>query len=315
MEREITQNREAVSRLYPHLALIAANVFWGLMSPVTKAIMLEGEIDALSLSAVRIGGGALLFYILGTILPPAMAPKEKLHRKDVLPVFLASLLIISANQGLYIMGISYTSPIDSAVMSSVTPMLTMVLAALVLKIPITRRKGGGVIIGFAGVFILVWNGNGAAEARNVLLGDSLCFAAQLCAAVYYVFFIGLMKRYHPFNLMKWMFGFGALTFVPLCLPGLLSTDFGALSAATWLGIGYILLFATVFSYLTLPYAQRNLRPTVVSVYNYLQPVCSAVASVAMGVGTIGWLKTFAIVLIFAGVWFANESSTTGRSAT
>lgn len=298
-----------VRNLYPHLALIAANVFWGLMSPITKDIMLEGEIDALSLSAMRIGGGALLFYILGFFLPAHMAPKEKLQRKDILPVFLASLLIISANQGLYIMGISYTSPIDSAVMSSVTPMLTMLLAALVLKFPITRKKGGGVIIGFVGVFILVWNGSGGAvQARNVLLGDSLCFAAQLCAAFYYVCFAGLIKRYHPFNLMKWMFGFGALTFVPPCVPKLMATDFGALSVGSWLGIGYILLFATVFGYLTLPYAQRRLRPTMVSIYNYLQPVCSAVASVAMGVGTIGWLKTFAIMLIFAGVWFANEGT-------
>ncbi len=292
--------------LAPHLALLAANLCWGMMSPVTKSIMLDGDLGALPLTAIRIGGGAVLFCLLALILPSSVAPREKIRRADMLPIFLASILIISANQGLYILGIAYTNPIDSAVMCSLTPMLTMLLAAILLHFPVTPAKAGGVLMGLAGVTILIkTDATPAAQAPNVLLGDTLCLGAQLCAALYYVLFRGLIQRYHPFTLMKWMFIFSAVTFVPFCIPHLLKISFSSLSASTWLGIAYIIIFATVLAYLTLPYAQRSLKPTSVSIYNYLQPVVAAVMAVALGVGTLDWLKCAAMTLIFMGVYFVN----------
>lgn len=298
----------SLKTLGPHLALLGANICWGMMSPVTKSVMLNGGLDALPLTAIRIGGGALLFFLLGLVLPRSIAPNEKIRRSDLLPVFLASVLIISANQGLYIMGIAYTNPIDSAVMCSLTPMLTMLLAAVILHFPITAAKGGGVLIGLAGVFILIRSGaTPSPQAPNVLLGDTLCLAAQLCAALYYVLFRGIIQRYHPFTLMKWMFIFSALTFVPFCIPQLLKINFLLLDASTWLGIAFIIVFATVLAYLTLPYAQRSLKPTSVSIYSYFQPVMAAIMAVLLGVGTLGWLKCAAMLLIFAGVWFVNTN--------
>lgn len=293
--------------LGPHLALFAANLCWGMMSPVTKSIMLNGDLGAIPLTAIRIGGGAILFLLLVMILPQSVAPREKLRRVDILPVFLASILIISANQGLYILGIAYTNPIDSAVMCSLTPMLTMLLAALLLQFPITAAKAGGVLIGLVGVTILIRSdATPAAQAPNVLLGDTLCLAAQLCAALYYVLFRGLIQRYHPFTLMKWMFIFSALTFVPFSIPKLMEIQFSSLGSSTWLGIAYIIVFATVLAYLTLPYAQRSLKPTAVSIYSYFQPVAAAIMAVALGVGMLSWLKCTAMLLIFAGVYFVNS---------
>lgn len=300
--------------LKAHAALLAANLFWGMMSPISKAVLLTGQMSPLALAAFRIGSGALLFIICGLVLPESVAPREKVNRGDIFPIILASLLMISANQGLFILGISYTNPIDSSVMSSLTPMLTMLLAAIVLHYPITWLKGLGVVIGLAGVVMLVTSGGPGTESTssNPLLGDSLCFAAQLCAALYYVLFRNIIHRYHPFTLMKWMFVAGAITFVPLCIKNLAAVPFAELPLSTWASLFYIVVFATCLAYLTLPYAQRCLKPTVVSIYNYFQPVMAAVVAVWLGVGEFGILKGAATLMIFAGVWFVNNNSVSAK---
>ncbi|MCM1292461.1 MAG: DMT family transporter [Bacteroides sp.] len=311
MEPEEVTSR---SRMSGHVALLLANLFWGIMSPISKALLLGGHLTPLALSAIRIGGGALLFFLCSLALPSTIAPREKIRRSDLGKIFLASILMISANQGLFILGIGYTNPIDSAVMSSMTPMLTMLLAAVVLHYPITRLKFAGVMLGLVGVVILVGSGSRNASAENALLGDSLCFCAQICAALYYVLFSGLIKRYSPFTLMKWMFWMSAVTYVPFCLPQLLAVDYAAMTSGEWWSIAYIIVFATCISYLTLPYAQRRLKPTVVSIYNYFQPLFSAIVAVWLGVGEFGPVKAAATLLIFAGVYFVNNN-TTGPRAT
>ncbi|MCM1347918.1 MAG: DMT family transporter [Firmicutes bacterium] len=311
MESEVTLS--APQAAYPtkkqgHLALLLANVAWGVMSPISKSVLLQGQITPLALSAIRIGGSALLFLALSLILPASVAPRERIDRSDWGKLLLASILMISANQGLFILGIGFTNPIDSAVMSSTTPMLTMLLAAMVLGFPVTRAKLGGVVIGLAGVIMLV-GGNESGEATpNPVLGDCLCLAAQICAAVYYVWLAGLTKKYAPFTLMKWMFFLSAVTYVPCCAPELVNVPWSAIGADTWLALGFIIVFATCLSYLALPFSQRVLKPTVVSVYNYLQPVLAAIMAVLLGVGEFGWLKFAATCLILLGVYFVNRGS-------
>ncbi|MDE6503748.1 MAG: DMT family transporter, partial [Muribaculaceae bacterium] len=136
-----------------HMAMFFANILWGAMSPVAKSVMQEGVITGVTLSALRIFGGTLLFLI-AAILPSRVTGDVPLDRRDILKVFLASVIMISANQGLYILGISYTTPVDTAVMSTTTPVFTLVLAAIFIGMPMTPLKVFGVVLGIAGALIL-----------------------------------------------------------------------------------------------------------------------------------------------------------------
>lgn len=302
----ITANNK--SKKQGHLALLLANLCWGIMSPVSKSILIEGQMSPLALSAFRIGAAALMFLLLDKLLPESVAPRQSIARRDWPALIAASVLMISANQGLFILGIGLTNPIDSAVMSSTTPMITMLLAALILGFPVTRMKLLGVVTGLGGVILLVSGNRAGALATNPVLGDCLCLAAQACAAIYYVALIGLTKRYAPFTLMKWMFYISALTYVPCCAPELASVPWLQLPLTTWGSLAFIVLFATCMGYLALPFAQRTLKPTVVSVYNYLQPVMAAIAAVILGVGEFSVEKLAATALILAGVVMVNRST-------
>ena len=291
-----------------HLALLLANIGWGVIAPVSKMVLLSGAITSLALSGIRITGGALLFIIFTWVLPRSFETRQHIERKDIWKLILCSALIISANQGLYIIGVGLTDPVDSAVMCSLTPVLTMLLAAMFLHFRMTWLKVGGVLMGLAGVLILVAGSAESEIAVNPLLGNLLCLGAQLCAAIYYVGFEGIINKYSPYVLMKWMFFISVLTYVPFCMPDMLKVDYMVLPWDVWAGLVFIITIPTFFGYLMIPLAQRSLKPTVVSAYCYLQPVFAAIVSVMMSVGDFGWIKVLATALIFVGIYFVNKSS-------
>ncbi len=300
-------NRKGEVRI-AHLALLLANIGWGVIAPVSKMVLLSGAITSLALSGIRITGGALLFLIFTWILPKSFETRQRIDRKDIWKLILCSALIISANQGLYIIGVGLTDPVDSAVMCSLTPVLTMILAAIFLHFRMTWLKVGGVLMGLVGVMILVSGTSESEIAVNPVLGNLLCLGAQLCAAIYYVGFEGIIKKYSPYTLMKWMFYISVLTYVPFCMPDMMKVEYTALSWDIWAGLAFIITIPTFFGYLMIPLAQRSLKPTVVSAYSYLQPVFAAIVAVMMTVGDFGWMKALATALIFIGIYFVNKSS-------
>ena len=289
-----------------HVAMLAATAMWGIMSPIAKFVLEHGVIDGLALSVIRIGGGALLF-LLAALLPQRFTGDVKVMTKDLLPLFLASVVMISANQGLFIIGIQYTTPVDTSVMCTLTPVFTLLLAALFIGQRLTVMKISGVLLGLAGALIIAFSGSSAEIATNPLLGDSLCILAQLFAAVYYVFFLKIINKYPPFTIMKWMFVFSALTYIPAMIPFLPDIPLEIIGAGDWLSLVYIIVFPTFIAYLIIPFSQRILKPTVIATYAYLQPVVAAALASVMGLALFGWSRIIGTIMIFAGVFLVSAS--------
>lgn len=292
--------------VYGHLSMLFATIMWGAMAPIAKGFMQQGVVDGLSLSVLRIGGGTIIF-LLFTLLPKSITGDCKVERKDFLSLFLASVIMISANQGLFIIGIEYTSPIDTSVMCTMTPVFTLLLAAIFIGNPLTPLKVTGVVLGLSGALLMAFTNDSNEIARNPMLGNTLCILAQICAAAYYVFFLKLINKYPPITIMKWMFLFSALTYIPCVLPFIQPIEWNHFSTSSILSLGYIIIFPTFLAYLIIPFSQRILKPTVIASYAYLQPVVSAILSTAMGLAIFGLNRMFATVLIFAGVYLVSFS--------
>jgi len=287
--------------LKAHLALFAAGCMWGLMSPVGKAAM-DAGFTSLSLASMRMIGAAICFWIASLF-----APKEKVSKRDLVLLFFAGLFCIVFNQGLFILGLSYTSPVDSTIMTTSLPILTMILAALFLKEPITPLKITGVIIGMIGALLLILSSQGGSEKTGNIWGDILCLIAQTSFALYLTLFKGLISRYNIFTLMKWMFTYASISFLLFSFQDLSDTFAQSFSITVWLQVGYVVLFGTFFAYILVLVGQKALRPTVVSMYNYMQPIVGTIVSVAIGMATFGWTKAFASLLICLGVYVVTKS--------
>ena len=137
-----------------HISLLLAASMWGLMSPVGKAAM-EAGITGLTLANMRMIGAAVCFWTTSFFVK-----QEKVNPHDLLMLFFASLLGIVCNQGCFTFGLSLTSPVDASIMTTTMPIVTMILAALFLKEPVTPKKVIGIFLGSIGALTLILSNRG-----------------------------------------------------------------------------------------------------------------------------------------------------------
>lgn len=285
--------------------MFTANVMWGLISPVAKFIFMASVITPALLVEIRVLGAAVLFWIISFF-----APREHVPHQDLLKLFFASLLGVVFNQGVFTIGVSLTSPIDASVITTSTPIFTMIIAAIYLKEPVTAKKVMGVFVGAIGALLLILSNSHTADSSQDgnVWGDILCIAAEICFASYFVFFKGLIGRYSPVTLMKWMFTYSTICVIPFSYPDFMAFEWGSLDRDVLLAIAFAILCATFLCYLLMPVAQKYLRPTVTSMYCYVQPVvASCVVAFYWGTSSFNLTKIIAIILVFSGVFLVTRS--------
>lgn len=291
-----------------HLASFGANVLWGIMAPISKYLLAGGIVSSIVLTDIRILGGTVLFWIASIFIK-----SDEVDRKDYIKLFGAGLFSTALNQIAFIKGVSLTSPVNASICTSTLPIWTMIMAALFLKEPITGKKAGGVFLGLCGALLLIFFSEGASPSGETSIrGDLLCLLSQISYGIYLVFFQDIIKKYSPVTLMKWKYTFGALILLPFTFSGLISVEWSSLPLSQWGSLLYILLFGTFFSYFLIPIGQKNLRPTLVAMYNYIQPVTATLVAVALGVGSFNIVKVAAVLLIFSGVMLVNRSRAAER---
>lgn len=286
-----------------HLAMLGANVCWGLMSPVAKLVFASGVIVPIIMVDFRIAGAALLFW-----LTSLFSPREHVPLIDKFRLFGAGMLGILLNQGCFIIGVSYTSPGEASLVTTTMPMWVMLLAWLFLKEPITHKKAGGIALGAAGALILVLGGSGViAGGDNPALGDFIVLLAQLSYALYLTIYRNFIKKYSLVTLMKWMFLSASIVGIPSTFGFIRSTDWSAVSLSEWIGIAYVVFFATYIAYICIMIGQKNLRPTIVGMYNYVQPIVATIVGISLGMDHFSIPKLIAVILIFSGVYLVTVS--------
>ena len=292
-----------------HLALLVANVSWGLMAPFLKDLLNGGIITPMALSGYRIIGGALLFWLISLFIKPDKNACNSIERRDIVPLIIASLLVIGLNQVLIIVGMSLTSPVDASVVCSLTPIFTLIFGAILMGIAFTWSKALGVTIGLAGALIFVFTGQADAETyvSNPVLGDVACLMAQVFGALYLVCFTKLISKYSLITLMKWMFLISGIAVLPFSLPDMLAVDWSQVILMEYIDLIFIILFGTCLAYMLIPVAQRRVEPTIIAMYNYLQPVVAVVFSVIAGLATFSIANAIATAMVFVGVWIVNRA--------
>ena len=286
--------------------MFGANVMWGLMSPISKLVMMTGAVSPLVVTDMRIGGAMVLFWIASFFQKP-----EHVNHKDLALLFGAALLGIVFNQGSFIFGVSLSSPADASIITTSMPLWAMLLAAVILKEPITGKKVLGIAAGAGGALLLILGGrgssSGAAVGSNPMLGDFLVLCAQLSYALYMVLYKNFLEKYSLITIMKWMFTYSFICIMPFSAKTLAGTDWLALSAVDIASLAFIVVCGTFLSYMFIVVGLKRLRPTVAGMYNYVQPVVASIIAVLWGMDSFNIVKGLAVILIFGGVYLVTSS--------
>lgn len=287
-----------------HLASAATYAIFGINIIACRDIATDGGLSPIVLFAIRALVAGSLFWLVSLI-----GPREKVPLHDLLKIAGAGIIGIFLPQLTFLHAIARTAPVDLSIITTITPILTMLFAALFLKEPITWKKVLGVLVSFGGIVWLILQSvavGGGAESTE-WLGVVLCIANCGVFALYLGTCRPLIRRYSSVTLMKWMFLVSFVVSLPFGLPRVVETDFAAVPLHVWREVAFLVFFATFVAYFLIPIGQQRIRPTLVSMYGYLQPIIAIGVAIATGMDSLTVGKVAAALFVFAGVYIVNQS--------
>ena len=293
----------ASDQLKGHLSIAAAYIIFGLNVVLCKDIANSQAVPPHLLFTFRAVGASALFWLVSLF-----QPREPVAKGDLWRIALASFLGFFLTQMTFLVGITMATPIDSAILGTLGPIFTMIFAYFFVGEPITAKKAGGVAMALVGVIFLIVNTVHAGGVTSTTpLGVVMLLLNSLTFSMYLGIFRPLVSKYSVVTFMKWVFLFSLLMSLPLSARQLVSLDYGAIPVNVRWEIGYLIVFATFIAYYLIPYGQKRIRPTLVSMYNYLSPLITTTLSIWSGLDHLTWQKVLAASAIVGGVILVNKS--------
>ena len=276
-----------------NLALAGATIvslIYGVTFTIAKDVM-PLYIDPFGFIVLRVGGSALLFWLVWLFLP-----REKIATADFPRIAAAAFFGVALNMLTFFKGLSLTSPISAAVLMVTTPIIVLILSAIIMRERMEPKKAFGIVLGLAGTATLILYGKSAESAPNAALGN-------------------LMDRYNAFTFVKWIYLFGFLMVLPFGWAELGAVAWNAVPMGALWKIGFVVVFSTFLTYLLNLLSMRELKPVTVAVFIYLQPLFATIFAIALDKDSLTWVKIASAVMIFAGVYLVTQKKATPAGTT
>ena len=292
------------NKIAGHLACFTAYAIFGVNIILCKDLTSSRIISPVAIFTLRSIGAGSIFWLLSML-----TTNEKVPAKDLLKIFAASVLGFFLTQISFLMAIPDITPMDCSIVSSMSPIYTMFIAAFAFKESISLKKAGGVALSFAGIIFLILNsaGTGGGTENTNLRGIALMIVNSLSFSLYLGLFKPIIQKYSVITFMKWIFLFSTLMSLPVSLGELLRMDYGLITPRLAGDLAFLIIGATFISYFLIPIGQKKIRPTLVSMYSYVQPIIAIAISITIGMDTLSWQKILAAATVFTGVVLVSFS--------
>jgi drug/metabolite transporter (DMT)-like permease len=202
--------------------------------------------------------------------------------------------------------LSLTSPISASVLMVSTPMIVLVLSAIILKERMQKRMVLGIVLGLVGTALLILYGKSVENAPNASLGNFLVFVNATSYGLYLVIVKKLMDKYNAFTFVKWVYLIGFFMVLPFGWSEFEVIKWSIIPTDIYWKIGFVIVFSTFMTYLLNLLSMRELKPTTVAVFVYLQPFFATIFAISLGKDELTFVKIVSALLIFTGVYLVTQ---------
>lgn len=293
-------------RTYALMAAWTVAIIYGVTFTIAKDVM-PAYVDAFGFIFMRVGGSTLLFWLASigiNRLNPAK--KQKIDKKDFFRIIAAAFFGVAFNMLTFFKGLSYTSPIMGAVLMVTTPMIVLVLSAIIMRERMQRQKVAGIFLGLAGTVLLILYGKSMINAPNAALGNFLVFVNAVSYGFYLILVKKLMDKYSPYTFVKWIYLFGFIMVIPFGWQEFQQIEWYSMPLSVYWKIGFVIVVSTFLTYLLNLLSMKELKPTTVAVFIYLQPFFASIFAISLGKDELSWVKIGSSLLIFLGVYLVTQ---------
>ena len=287
------------------LAAMGATTIYGLNHSIAKGVM-PNYVEPFGFIMLRVIGATILFWMFSFF-----GPKEYVEKKDYRRILLCAILGMGINMLAFFKGLALSTPINSAVLITITPIIVLILSAILIKEKVTSRKVVGIIIGLAGALGLILFGNEIRQdAPNIPLGNFYILLNAIFYGSYLILAKTLIAKYHPLTFMKWLFTLGIF----ICLP----FGYQEFAAIDWINLPFEAIWKIVFvvvgttfcTYLFNIFALTQLKASTLSAFIYVQPLIGIGYALATGQDSLTTIKILAACMVLLGVYLASRKPKT-----
>ena len=283
------------------LAALGATTIYGLNHTIAKEVM-PTYIQGFGFVQVSLLGAAILFWLVSLFIP-----QQKIDRADVPKMLLCALLGMVVNMLCFFKGIELSTPINSAVLITITPILVFVFSAILIKERLLLPRVVGVVLGFIGALVLIVFGNEIRQdAPNIPLGNALFVVNSSSFGLYLVLVKSLSAKYTTVHLLKWLFLFGFIMALPISYPEFSQVNWAALPYEAVWRFAFVVIGTTFMTYLLNVYALKQLKASTVGVFTYLQPLIGIAYAIMVGADGLTAYKLGAGSVVLVGVYLVTK---------
>ena len=291
------------------IAIIGAtivSIIYGLTFTIAKDVMPK-YVDAYGFIIMRVGGATILFWLVWLLSRKSQEIREEqIDRADYPRIIWAAFFGVALNMLSFFKGLSLTSPISASVLMVSTPIIVLILSAIILKEQMRKRMVFGIILGLVGTAFLILYGKSSENATNPTLGNFLVFVNATSYGLYLVIVKKLMQKYNPFNFAKWIYLIGFIMVLPFGWSQFQVVEWTSMPMDIYWKIGFVVVFSTFGTYMLNLLSMRELKPTTVAVFVYLQPVFATIFAISLGKDELTLVKIISAILIFTGVYLVTQ---------
>ena len=288
-----------INNILPHLALFLVNLIYALNYSIAKDVMPD-YIGPSGFILLRVIGGSLLFFLTYVFFI-----KENVELKDIVRLLFCGLFGVAINQLFFFEGLNLTTPINAAIIMTVSPILVIIFSAIIIKEKITIRKLLGIFLGIVGAATLILKSGSISLDNTFFVGNILIFINATSYSIYLVLVKTLMTKYNPITVMFYVFSFGLIFVLPFGLNELLEVNIQSFSKIIYLKVAFVVICTTFLAYLFNAFALKTLNPSVVSTYIYLQPVLASVVAIFLKSDSLDFIKILSALFIFSAVYLVS----------
>jgi len=285
-------------------ALLLVQLFYGVTFTFANDVIDGGYMQPYGFILFRVSLATVLFWLFSI-----WTPSEKIDREDFSKFMLAALFGVALNMLAFFKGLQFTTPINGSVIMVTTPIIVLMLSAIIFGERITKVKVAGVLAGLSGALILSIYNRSMGSGDNVLLGNFLILVNAASYSYYLILVKKLTNKYHPYTFIKWLFLFGTVFVLPFGCSELVAVNWSSFTPYIWFSSLFVVVGATFATYLLNPIALRSLSATTVSTFVYIQPIIAGIFAIMMGSDSLSTVKILAAGLIFLGVYLVSKNPT------
>ena len=284
------------------LAALGATVIYGLNHTIAKNVM-PVYISPFGFILLRVLGAAILFWIASIFVK-----HERIERKDWPRLIACSFLGMVINMLAFFKGLELSTPVNSSVIITISPIIVFIFSAILLKEKIKLIRSVGILFGFVGALTLVlYTSKTGLNAPNIPLGNILFIVNSVAYGLYLVLVKPLIEKYNVINLLKWLFLLAIFMNFPVTIGEFSIVDWTNLPIKeAILPMVFVVVGTTFCTYLFNAYALRTLSPSTVSSFIYLQPIVGIIYAVSTKSDSLSLVSVIGMILIFIGIYLVTK---------